>query len=317
MQCKNTKLQPIITQTKKRGNFKMTRIKRKSIFLVTLCLVMLFATVSYASTVPNSSTRNAASYGRVKKKDSSKPQAMTNLKKKSINLSKYGLDGSLKYFHGMFYEAKTTKTVNAEAVDGKGDFVINKKASVIVMKTVGHKSMAVVRAVIKQKSKTLYRTGKISTEYLNFKKYIYNSSSKYTEAQIEEWVNSHNITSSTDWLVFVSGYNQSLWIMKKYSGRWEALTGVGCATGGQFGSYGGKKQPNDIFGWNSLATYARYDYLERIGGRAITYTGKYGGNSMHTIGRVGRPGTHGCIACKKKDYRLIWNLPINSRVVKF
>ena len=56
------------------------------------------------------------------------------------------------------------------------------------------------------------------------KYYIYNSSTAYTDAQIEEWVASRKLTSKTKYMFVASKYNQHGWIMTRVSGKWSSLS---------------------------------------------------------------------------------------------
>ena len=130
---------------------------------------------------------------------------------KSVNLSKYQLDGSLKYVHPMWYIMKTKSTVNAKSADSTKSPVKVKKGTTVVVLRWKKKAVCRLkggRTVIIPKSK------------LSWKWHIYNSGKAYKDVQIEEWVNRHGVTSKTKYLFCVSRYNQHGWIMEGRKGAW-------------------------------------------------------------------------------------------------
>lgn len=257
---------------------------------------------------PDERTMKAAQFGKTTVAGTpDKAEAIIGTKKSKIKLSSWKLNGSLERVHGMYYLAKTVKKVNAEAVDGKGGKVgVRKGEKIIVMYFPKNRGTAVCRL----KSG---RTVRIPSSKLKVLKYVYNSSKAYSDAQVEEWINSRKITSGSNYLFFASKFNQRGWILVKSDGKWKCRYVLGISTG----AYTNGGLPNDCYSFGSCAINTHYVNKKGFG-RGISYASKGGGNQIHVSGRTLRPGTHGCIGMKKKDYEFVyWHLPYGTRVVLF
>lgn len=231
---------------------------------------------------------------------------------------KYGLDPSLKYLHGMYYIATVTKTVKAKGVDGLGKVKVKAGTEVVVMRARQKKDKkgCTCRVIVKkEKSKNKrFRTVKISGRNLVFQKYIVNSSAQYSNAQVEQWMNSHKITSQTKYCLFVSRYNQHAWILVKSGKKWLVQRAMPCTTGGVF-SYG---YPNDLYGFNHCKYFRRPYFEPRNNSISIPYSSG-AGNCLHLASkaRLLRPTTHGCVGFYKTQFQYVLKLPLNTRVVSF
>ena len=230
-------------------------------------------------------------------------------KPKSINLSKYGLDGTLEYYHGMYYTASLRSKLTVKSISGPHNKIKLKKGTKVIIACYPSRKK---NTVCKLKGgEAVY----IPPKKLKITGYIFNSSQAYADAQVEEWVASHHITSKTDYMFVVSKFNQHAWILTKHKGNWICKYVLNISTG-SFTNYG---NPNDIYGLNSLAIQTHYKNKKNVGadGRGISYASKEGGNQLHT-GRTLVPYTHGCIAMKSKDYNFVYNyLPKGTRVVLY
>ena len=151
------------------------------------------------------------------------------------------------------------------------------------------------------------RTVIIPKKKLNWKWHIYNSGKAYRDVQIEEWVNSHDITGKTKYLFCVSRYNQHGWIMEGKKGAWKCRYVFKLSTI----AYGPQE-----YGWNHCEISQHYIGKKNVGGGiSISYASKAGGNQIH-IGKGGHPATHGCIGMSKKSLNFVYYyLPIGTRVL--
>ena len=290
------------------------QLKKKRLLKIATVAIALVTALAAASSCPaktktsmNEKEMKANKFGKIYVSDTkAKTMQITGRSVKKIDLSKWKLDGSLAYMHGMWYLAKTTKSVKAKAADGGKSVRVGSGTQVIITFYPSPKGTATCRL----KSG---RSVKISGKNLRTLKYVYNSSSRYADAQVEEWVNSRKITSGSKYLFFASKFNQRAWIMEKTKDGWRCKYVVPISTGA-YTNYG---RPNDLYGFNSCSINTHYVNKKGFG-RGISYASKAGGNQIHTTNRTLRPGTHGCIAMKRKDYNFVYNyLPYGTRVVLF
>ena len=288
---------------------------RKTTFVIWLVvLIILLGTIKpYAAVKADKRTRSICKFGNVYNggTDRTARRSKGHSHGKAISLSAYGLDGSLDYVHPMFYLAKVKSKVKAKSADGNKSGVSVKKGSKVVimyMKSQSRKSKSVCRL---KNGRTVY----IPNSKLNVLYYIYNSSSSYTDAQIEEWVKTNRITSKTKYMFMVSKFNQRGWILEKRNGSWICKYHLGVSTG----TFTAGGLPNDCYGLNSLSINTHYKNKKNVGGngKGISYASKAGGNQIHT-GKMYYPYTHGCIATSTKNFNFIYTrLPYKTRVVSF
>ena len=276
----------------------------KFTLLLTICLSVCMCICAGAS-VDKKSMR-AAKYGRIAV-SGTKNNARRTRSGKKVDLSKYGLDGSLEYMHGMYYMARVKTALKAKAADKAGGKVAVKKGeNVVCIYLPGRKGNAVCR--LKNK-----RTVLIPGKYLTVSYYIYNSSSAYADIQVEEWVASHGVTSQSNYIFFASKYNQRGWILVWTEDGWRCKYNLKITTG----AYTNNGYPNDCYSVNSCSLNAHTFYNKGFG-QGISYASKSGGNQIHRSSNVLRPSTHGCIGMRAKDYVFVfWYLPYGTRVVLF
>lgn len=300
-------------------------LKRAGVCLLSAVLLAAAPGTAQAGTKLSKREKQLIFYGRVKANDNSKPSCMesegwNHIKK--FDLAPYGLDGSLSYFHGMYYLVSLKKTRNCKALDGGKNAVLKKGTKMIVMRAVSRQSGK--NCICRAKVGKAYRTFGIRTKFLKFHKYIFNSSKPYTNAQVENWVNRHRIKSDTDYLVFVSKYNQYLWIMKRVNNKWVVQDRTKSSTGGVFN----KGYPNDIYNMNHCKLYKWHKSVPGMNLRCITYT-ETEGNTIHgkPKDKLGHPHSMGCVGVPwswvmktskgKTQYVKVFALPKNTRLVLF
>lgn len=277
--------------------------------LLTVVLLLYPASLCGAAGVDDPVTRKAAKFGSVEvtgtKTAASRVKGTSHGKK--VSLSAWGLDGALDYVHGMYYMAQMKANYRAASADSKKSKVSVKKGQrIVILYYPKQNGTAVCRL---QNKRTVY----IPVKKLKVLYYLYNSSSAYTDAQIEEWVASKHITSKTKYMFVASKYNQHGWILTKVSGKWICKYVLNIATG----AYTNNGLPNDCYPLNSCAVRTHYINKRNIG-RGISYAGKVGGNQIHYGAKVLYPNTHGCIAMRSRDYNFVyWYLPYGTRVVLF
>ena len=304
---------------------KAFRFRRLSVAAVS-ALILASAVPTVCMAGLTKTARMEADFGTVAVADSSKAIATADGRIVSdfFPLKEYRLDPSLRYLHGMYYEAEITEDCVGRNVDTGRKVSLKKGSKTIVLKPCSAASggECLIRTAKRE-------TVRASWNKLRFTKYIVNPSSAYTDAQVEQWVNFHKITSPTDYLFFVSKYNQRLWIMKRNGKKWKAVDSQRVSTGGTFsvGGYYNQGYPNDVYGYNHCRIYTYMGVLASVGNeRAVSYSSKGGGNCIHPQSPLGRPGTHGCVGVSRKwfyDVLLndahdgIRNKYKNARVVLF
>ena len=275
-----------------------------------LAVIMLIPSVyCEAAGVDDPVTRKLAKFGSVNVSgtDPVSKRVKGRSHGKMADLSAWGLDGSLDYVHGMYYMAELRKTYTAQSADSENSKVRVKKGEKVVVLYYPHRNG---KTICRLKNK---RTVRIPAKKLKVLYYIYNSSSAYTDAQIEEWVASKHITSRTKYMFMVSKYNQHGWILTKESDRWICKYVLNITTG----AYTNGDLPNDCYPLNSCSIQTHY-VNKRVIGTGISYASKYGGNQIHYMKSVLYPSTHGCIAMRHRDYNFVyWYLPYGTRVVLF
>ena len=293
-----------------------TLIKKTGVGAVLTAAVLAFA-VSAASSVqagsaePDAPSRKAAAYGNVKVSGTSDDvrAAIGSSHGSRVSLSKWNLDGSLSYFHGMFYEATVRKTVKASAKDSKGGTVTVRKGEKIIVMCLPSRSG---KAVCRLKSG---RTVSIPAKKIKVDRFLYNSSSAYSDAQVEEWVASRGITSKTDMMLVISKFNQRAWILKRSAKAWKCEYVLKVTTSSRRNGSG--KLPNDCYGLNKCSIQTHYKNKKGMG-RGISYASKTGGNQIHYRGNSLYPSTHGCVGMGRKDYEFVyWRMPYGTKVVLF
>ena len=284
---------------------------KRNIFKAVLILVMVLALPNfvYAGSTFSKSLRKTLRFGNVAVSGtpSTTKVLLNGSSANKIDLSSFGLDGSLEYFHGMYYKASLKKSIKVKSI-GKGSFKVKKGTEVIILNYNTRKGK--VACAFKDK-----KIGYVPIKKLKIKGYIFNSSRAYMDSQVEEWVASRGITSKTKYMFVVSKFNQHGWILTKSGGKWVCKYVLKVGTGAYLnGGY-----PNDIYGLNSLKVNTHYKNKSNVGadGKGISYASKEGGNQLHT-GKTLQPTTHGCISMSKKDYNFVyWYLPVGTRVVLF
>ena len=262
-----------------------------------------------AAGVEDPVTRKAAKFGSVEVSGtaSAARQVRGSSHGKRVSLSAWGLDGALDYVHGMYYMAVLKRTYTASSADSvKSKVKVKKREQVVVLYYPSRNGKAVCR--LKSRRSVWIPVSKLKVQY-----YLYNASSAYTDAQIEEWVASNRITSKTKYMFVASKYNQHGWILTKVSGKWVCKYVLNISTG----AYTNNQHPNDCYPLNQCSIQTHYVNKKKIG-RGISYAGKTGGNQIHYGAKVLFPSTHGCIAMKHRDYNFVyWYLPYKTRVVLF
>jgi hypothetical protein len=95
---------------------------------------MGLSTIAYSASF-SKEEKKAARFGNVSVKGTPNKVrwALKGTHNKDFSLSAWGLDGSLEYFHGMFYLAKARKNLSAQSCDGKGGTVAVKKGEEIII----------------------------------------------------------------------------------------------------------------------------------------------------------------------------------------
>lgn len=286
---------------------------RKPRFIIYLAIMIAVfgATGSDAAVTADRKTRSICRFGTVYNSgtDNTARQSRGHSYGKTIDLSAYGLDGELDYVHPMFYLAQVKSNVMAGSADSISSPVSVRKGTetvIMYMKSHSKKSKSVCRL---KSGRTVY----IPNSKLKVRYYIYNSSSSYTDAQIEEWVKTNRITSKTKYMFMVSKFNQRGWILENVNGEWICRYHLGVSTG----SYTNGSLPNDCYGLNACAISTHYKNRKNVGGngKGISYAAKTGGNQLHT-GKMYHPYTHGCIATSAKNFDFVYTrLPYKTRVV--
>ena len=273
-----------------------------------LCLVMGLSTIAYSASF-SKEERKAALFGNVSVKGTSTKVewALKGTHNKKFSLSSWGLDGSLEYFHGMFYLAKAKKNLNAQSCDGKGGTVhVKKGEQIIIIKA--SKGTSVAR--LKNK-----RTVYMPKKSFQVTKFLYNSSHPYRDAQVEEWVKTQGIDSATNYMFVVSKYNQRGWILTKQSGKWVCKYCIKLTTSSRRDSK--NMLPNDCYSLKTCAINTHYKNKKGMG-KGISYHSKEGGNQIHYRGNSLYPSTHGCVGMGRTDYNFVYYyLPYKTRVVLF
>lgn len=291
-------------------------MRRNGIRAVLTAITLLFVVSAPTSGAakgnePDAPTRNAAYYGNVRVNGTSDKVlgAIGTSHGKRISLSDWKLDGSLSYFHGMFYEATVRKNIAASATDAIGGRVSVKKGEkIIVMRMTSRKGNAVCR--LKNGRTVMIPAGKIQVN-----RFLYNSSSAYSDAQVEEWVASKGITSKTDMMLVISKFNQRAWVMKRSANGWRCSYVLKVTTSSR--RNGSARLPNDCYGLNRCSIQTHYKNKKGMG-KGISYASKAGGNQIHYRGNSLYPSTHGCVGMGRKDYEFIyWRMPYGTKVVLF
>lgn len=288
----------------------MIQLKKLRPLLLLLSMIMILQTSAvHAGGVEDPVTRKAAKFGSVLVSGTSTAAMRVKGRShgKKVNLSAWGVDGALDYVHGMYYMAQLKSAYTAPSADAdKAKVKVKKGEKVLVLYYPKRKGKAICR--LKNKRTVRIPAGKLRVKY-----YIYNSSTAYTDAQIEEWVASRKLTSKTKYMFVASKYNQHGWIMVRQSGKWICKYVLNISTG----AYTNGDLPNDCYPLNSCSIQTHYINKKNIG-RGISYASKYGGNQIHYGNKVLFPSTHGCIAMKSRDYNFVyWYLPYGTRVVLF
>ena len=284
----------------------------KSFRVTALILTLLLAcppVFCEAAGVDDPVTRKAARFGSVEVTGTN-PTAVRvkgTAHGKKVNLSPWGLDGALDYVHGMYYMAVLQSSYQAPSADSiRSKVKVKKGQKVVVLYYPKQNGKAVCRL---KNGRTVY----IPVRKLRVQYYIYNSSSAYTDAQIEEWVASRHITSKTKYMFVASKFNQHGWILTKVNGQWTCKYVLNISTG----AYTNNGLPNDCYPLNHCSIQTHYINKKKIG-KGISYAGKTGGNQIHYGAKVLFPSTHGCIAMRHRDYNFVyWYLPYKTRVVLF
>ena len=276
---------------------------RKKIMTVLLSFILCLAAAAAspaASFRMDKSTMKKSAFGKLENPGANtKPKLCARTTYgKSVDLKKYKLDGSLKYVHPMWYIMTTKSAVNAKSADNTKTSVKVKKGTTVVVLRLKDSAVCRLKGG---------RTVIIPKKKLNWKWHIYNSGKAYRDVQIEEWVNSHDITSKTKYLFCVSRYNQHGWIMEGKKGAWKCKYVFKLSTI----AYGPQE-----YGWNHCEISQHYIGKKNVGGGiSISYASKAGGNQIH-IGKGGHPATHGCIGMSKKSLNFVYYyLPIGTRVL--
>ncbi len=286
-------------------------MRKYSVSMLLLAAVVLGAAFCcQAGGVEDPVTRKAAKFGSVEVSGTGTAamRVRGSSHGRNVDLSAWGLDGELDYVHAMYYMAKVKSSCTAASADSNKSKVKVKKGQQVVVLYFPRNRGG--KAVCRLKSG---RTVKIPVGKLKVSFYIYNSSSAYTDAQIEEWVASRHITSKTKYMFVASKFNQHGWILTKESGKWICKYVLKISTGA-YTNYG---SPNDCYPVNSCSIQTHYINKKNIG-RGISYASKYGGNQIHYGKTVLHPSTHGCIAMRTRDYNFVyWYLPYKTRVVLF
>ena len=291
----------------------MTIMTYKRIILF-IAFVTIMSTITVnAAGVEDPITRNLCHFGEVYKEDTNTTvfSAKGHSYGKTVNLSAYGLDGELAYIHPMYYLAKVKSNVVASAADSKGSMVHVKKGETVViiyMKSHSKKANSICRLTNK-------RTVFIPNKKLKVLSYLYNSTSAYTDAQVEDWVRQQGFTSATNYMFVISKFNQRGWIMERKKEGWVCKYHLGISSG----AYTNGSLPNDCYALNTLAIRTHYKNKKNVGsnGQGISYKSKAGGNQLHT-GQAYHPYTHGCVGMHSKDYKFVYYyLPYNTRVIHF
>ena len=287
-------------------------MKKRRVFIWCLLFVLVFSSFSCMADLSESMMKGAR-YGTVAVSGTSGKVcgAFKSSHGKSVNVGKYGVDGSLKYFHGMFYLAKLTKSVKVNCCDESGTVKLKKGSTVLIVDFKGRKTKSIARTKSKQSVYLPPKCFKVTS-------FLYNSSSPYADVQIESWVNSRGFTSKSNYLFMISKYNQHGWIMIKQGNKWICKYRVKVTTSSRRDSTG--RYPNDYYGLKTCAINTHYKNKKNVGadGKGISYASKEGGNQIHTRGNSLYPSTHGCIGMSKKDYNFVYNyLPVGTKVVLF
>ena len=227
--------------------------------------------------------------------------------------AEFGVEGNLTYIHSMFYVAKMTADETASAVDGQGKLKLKKGKKVLVIKSGGSnkKNKSIVCIKSGNASRVLY----VKNKNLKYMQYVFNPSASYSRAQVEEWVAKYKMTSPTDWAIFVSKYNQRIYILKKTGAGWVVQGSADCTTGSSFaGNY-----PNDVYSINHCKLLQRSSALPTANNLPGVYYSSVGGNSIHPASKndLGHPTTLGCIGLSYSYLNKVMELPLQTRVVTF
>ena len=179
-------------------------MKRVRLLLLLLVIIIVLPSCCGAAGVDDPVTRKAAKFGSVKVSgtETVARRAIRKSHGKKVNLSAWGLDGALDYVHGMYYMARVKTTYKAKSADSvKSKVKVKKGQKVVILYYPRRNGKAVCRL---KNRRTVY----IPVKKLKVLYYIYNSSTAYTDAQIEEWVASKHITSKTKYMFVASKFNQ-------------------------------------------------------------------------------------------------------------
>jgi hypothetical protein len=150
--------------------------------------------------------------------------------------------------------------------------------------------------------------------YLDLQKQIYDASCRVSRECAEKWINSQDVKSQTEWLLWCNKYGQRVYVFRGRKGAWSLQKTCKCGTGNI--EYGDGSDQGVSFGWKIYDKQKTYQGPRGIQKWNQHYTSEWG-NSIHQ-GKTGEPSTHGCIALGETAAKWVFdNVPINSRVVVF
>ena len=280
-----------------------------------------------AATIDKDPVAKKCKYGYIKGTDKGELKQSNSSNKKTTVKNTYGLDSSLSYFHPGWYFGKITKKGDYEAIDGGDNVSVASGTTGII---IGQENWG------KHVYFRLANGRTISVKKGNYKvlAILYNSSSAYTNEQVEEWINRQDVTGHTrsgyrinpvNKVVLVSKYNQRAWILTGSNHHWKCISdkelcGSKCGTVAMNGNSSWSRPQQQYRYINYLACNDRYAICQD--GRATgmphtrSFVGKAGGNQLHG-GGTGFPITHGCIAFKSVMRDAIYELEKGTPLVVF
>ena len=144
------------------------------------------------------------------------------------------------------------------------------------------------------------------------------TSSDYTKAEKETFVNSKGYSSSTNYLIWISTYTQRVNIYQGSKGNWKLIRNCRVATGKHStptprGTY---KITYKEKGWYYSTTCVKK--IVHFAGRNSFHSRIYRYNGSLSDATIGRPASNGCIRMYMEDINYIYNsMPKGTTVISY
>ena len=211
----------------------------------------------------------------------------------------------------MWYIASLDKDIEGTSESGK-KFSLKKGTKILVIKQSADEN-GYCKCVI-QTGENKGEVITIKRSKLNFLQQITTGGIKYTKSTAERFINSRNIKSKTNYLVWINKNTQTFYVFEKENGMWKCIKRWNCATG----SYQYSKAC-DYHNSFSKEIYRKQVSFQNIY-RYMHYTSP-GGSGIHGLleqKKLGYPQSHQCIRLTSANRDWVWdNLPEGTRVVLY